>query len=91
MEVRFLEGQELLPFYAHPSGTTTFTVLREFCGGHTFTALRPNRLTFTVPPPYEPYVTQMYEVFMQHARGRAKAPCKAQVPREAEGALNREE
>ena len=33
-------------------GTMTFTVLRESCTLHTFTILRQNALTFTLPPPY---------------------------------------
>ena len=33
-------------------GTRTFTVLRESCTLHTFTILRQNALTFTLPPPY---------------------------------------
>jgi hypothetical protein len=31
----------------------TFTVLRESCTLHTFTILRQNALTFTLPPPYD--------------------------------------
>jgi hypothetical protein len=34
-------------------GTRTFTVLRESCTLHTFTILRQNALTFTLPPPYD--------------------------------------
>ena len=30
----------------------TFTVLDSFCNGCTFTVLRQNLLTFTLPPPY---------------------------------------
>ena len=57
----------------------TFTVLRESCTLHTFTILRQNALTFTLPPPYELKTHPFQKADTQRKRSELVRGCGMRV------------